>query len=75
MRPFGTLMDTEPTTFENAWRVGSFGAFVAAQQVVPAMLEKRRGVILFTGATAGVKPFATRRPSGRRSSRCVASRR
>jgi NAD(P)-dependent dehydrogenase (short-subunit alcohol dehydrogenase family) len=59
MRPFGTLMDTEPTTFENAWRVGSFGAFVAAQQVVPAMLEKRRGVILFTGATAGVKPFAT----------------
>jgi NADP-dependent 3-hydroxy acid dehydrogenase YdfG len=23
------------------------------------MLEKRRGTILFTGATAGVKPFAT----------------
>ncbi len=59
MRPFGTLMDTKPSTFENAWRVGSFGAFLAAQQVVPAMLQKRRGVILFTGATAGVKPFAT----------------
>src|SRR5271170_6577085 len=59
MRPFGTLMDTRPSTFENTWRVGSFGAFLAAQQVVPAMLQKRRGVILFTGATAGVKPFAT----------------
>jgi NAD(P)-dependent dehydrogenase (short-subunit alcohol dehydrogenase family) len=59
MRPFGTLMDTEPSTFENTWRVVSFGAFLAAQQVVPAMLQKRRGVILITGATAGVKPFAT----------------
>jgi NAD(P)-dependent dehydrogenase (short-subunit alcohol dehydrogenase family) len=30
MRPFGTLMDTEPSTFENTWRVVSFGAFLAA---------------------------------------------
>ena len=59
MRPFGTLMDTKPSTFENTWRVSSFGAFLAAQQVVPAMLQRRRGVILFTGATAGVKPFPT----------------
>jgi NAD(P)-dependent dehydrogenase (short-subunit alcohol dehydrogenase family) len=59
MRPFGTLMETKPSTFENTWRVGAFGAFLAAQQVVPAMLQKQQGVILFTGATAGVKPFAT----------------
>ena len=59
MRPFGTLMETKPSTFENTWRVSAFGAFLAAQQVVPAMLDKSRGVILFTGATAGVKPFAT----------------
>ena len=59
MRPFGTLMDTKPSTFENTWRVACFGAFLASQQVVPAMLQKQRGVILFTGATAGVKPFAT----------------
>ena len=59
MRPFGTLMETKPSTFENTWRVGTLGAFLAAQQVVPAMLQKRRGVILFTGATAGVKPFPT----------------
>jgi NAD(P)-dependent dehydrogenase (short-subunit alcohol dehydrogenase family) len=59
MRPFGTLMETKPSTFENTWRVGAFGAFLASQQVVPAMLQKQRGTILFTGATAGVKPFAT----------------
>jgi NAD(P)-dependent dehydrogenase (short-subunit alcohol dehydrogenase family) len=59
MRPDGALMDTKPSTFENTWRVSAFGAFLAAQHVVPAMLQKKRGVILFTGATAGVKPFAT----------------
>jgi len=59
MRPFGKLMETEASTFEATWRVTTFGAFLACQQVVPAMLEKGEGVILFTGATAGVKPFAT----------------
>lgn len=59
MRPFGTLMETKTSTFENTWRVSTFGAFLAAQQVVPAMLQKGHGTILFTGATAGVKPFPT----------------
>jgi NADP-dependent 3-hydroxy acid dehydrogenase YdfG len=59
MRPFGKLMDTKPSTFENTWRASTFGAFLSAQEVVPAMLAKGRGVILFTGATAGIKPFAT----------------
>ena len=59
MRPFGKLMDTKPSTFENTWRVSTFGAFLAAQEVVPAMLKKGGGVIIFTGATAGIKPFPT----------------
>jgi len=59
MRPFGKLMETKPSTFENTWRVNAFGAFLAAQQVVPAMLTRGSGAIIFTGATAGVKPFAT----------------
>src|SRR5271170_5096070 len=57
MRPFGRLMETKPSTFENTWRVNAFGAFLCAQAVVPAMLARKSGVILFTGATAGVKPF------------------
>jgi NAD(P)-dependent dehydrogenase (short-subunit alcohol dehydrogenase family) len=59
MRPFGRLMETKPSTFENTWRVNAFGAFLSAQAVVPAMLAKGSGVILFTGATAGTRPFAT----------------
>ncbi len=58
MRPFGKLMETRPSTFENTWRVNAFGAFLAAQEVVPAMLKRGSGTIIFTGATAGVKPFA-----------------
>ncbi len=54
MRPFGKLMDTKPSTFENTWRVTTFGAFLAAQEVVPAMLKRGSGVIIFTGATAGI---------------------
>jgi NAD(P)-dependent dehydrogenase (short-subunit alcohol dehydrogenase family) len=59
MRPFGRLMETKSSTFENTWRVNAFGAFLCSQQVVPGMLKAGHGVILFTGATAGVKPFAT----------------
>ncbi|HVN27375.1 MAG TPA: SDR family NAD(P)-dependent oxidoreductase [Candidatus Binataceae bacterium] len=59
MRPFGRLMETKPSTFENTWKVSTFGAFLASQQVVPDMLKRGKGVILFTGATAGVKPFPT----------------
>jgi NADP-dependent 3-hydroxy acid dehydrogenase YdfG len=59
MRPFGRLMETKPSTFETTWRVNAFGAFLCSQQVVPAMLSKGHGVVIFTGATAGTRPFAT----------------
>src|SRR5256884_7894842 len=59
MRPFGRLMETKPSTFETTWRVNAFGAFLWSRAIVPAMLARGRGVILFTGATAGTKPFAT----------------
>jgi NAD(P)-dependent dehydrogenase (short-subunit alcohol dehydrogenase family) len=59
IRPFGTLMETKPSTFENTWRVTTFAAFLCAQQVVPAMLKKGAGAIIITGATAGIKPFPT----------------
>jgi NADP-dependent 3-hydroxy acid dehydrogenase YdfG len=59
MRPFGRLMETKPSTFETTWRVNALGAFLCSQQVVPAMLSKGHGVVIFTGATAGTRPFAT----------------
>ena len=59
MRPFGRLLETKPSTFENTWRVNAFGAFLCSQEVVPALVAKGRGAILFTGATAGTRPFPT----------------
>src|SRR6202158_2772799 len=49
MRPSGRLMETKPSTFENTWRVTTFGAFLCSQQVVPAMLAAHKGTIIFTG--------------------------
>src|SRR4029453_19559976 len=58
-RPFGTLVNTSPEEVEATWRAHTFGAFLWARQVAPAMIERRKGTILFTGATAGVKPGAS----------------
>jgi NAD(P)-dependent dehydrogenase (short-subunit alcohol dehydrogenase family) len=52
---WGTVTEITPAQYEANWRVNAFGAFVAAKEVVPAMVARGRGAILFTGATAGVK--------------------
>ncbi len=51
---FGTIAEITPEQYEADWRVNAFGAFVAAQEVAPAMIARGRGTMLFTGATAGV---------------------
>jgi NAD(P)-dependent dehydrogenase (short-subunit alcohol dehydrogenase family) len=56
-RPLGRLMETSPEVFENTWRLHTLGAFLWAQQVVPAMLSRGSGCILITGATAGIRPW------------------
>jgi NAD(P)-dependent dehydrogenase (short-subunit alcohol dehydrogenase family) len=58
-RPMGRLMDTTPKVFEETWRLHTFGAFLWARQVVPAMLARGSGAILITGATAGIRPWPT----------------
>ena len=52
---WGTITEITPEQYENSWRTNAYGAFVCAKQTVPDMIAKRRGVILFTGATAGIK--------------------
>lgn len=56
--PFGSLAEVSPEQFENCWRINAFGAFLCAKQVVGDMAARGRGVVLFTGATAGVKAGA-----------------
>jgi len=55
---WGNVLEVSPEDFEATWRVNAYGAFLASREVVPAMLARGRGVILFTGATAGVKAGA-----------------
>jgi NAD(P)-dependent dehydrogenase (short-subunit alcohol dehydrogenase family) len=52
---FGTISEITPEQYEADWRVNALGAFLAAKEVVPGMITRSRGTILFTGATAGVK--------------------
>jgi NAD(P)-dependent dehydrogenase (short-subunit alcohol dehydrogenase family) len=41
--------------FEQAWRVACLGAVIAAQSVLPHMAARRQGVVILTGATAGLR--------------------
>ena len=54
----GTITEITPDQYEAAWRVNAFGAFLAAREVAPSMIARGRGVMLFTGATAGIKAGA-----------------
>lgn len=49
---WGTVEETTAEQLEQAWRVNALGLLLAAQQVIPAMKEAGRGMILVTGATA-----------------------
>jgi len=54
----GTFVNIEAATaedFERTWRVNTFGAFLAAKQVIPEMIAAGRGSIVFIGATASRK--------------------
>jgi NAD(P)-dependent dehydrogenase (short-subunit alcohol dehydrogenase family) len=54
----GPVTEIPPETFERVWRVTCFGALLASQRVLPGMLAKGEGTLLFTGATASVKAAA-----------------
>src|SRR5262249_54543633 len=45
-------------SFTQGWRVGVLGAFLCSQAVVPDMLKRGAGCILFTGATSSVRGAA-----------------
>jgi NAD(P)-dependent dehydrogenase (short-subunit alcohol dehydrogenase family) len=54
--PFGRpFVEIAPESFARGWRVGVLGSFLCSQAVVPDMLDKNAGCILFTGATSSVR--------------------
>lgn len=50
--------DIRLESFEKALTVSAVGAFHCAQQVLPGMIERRKGTILFTGSDASVRGSA-----------------
>jgi NADP-dependent 3-hydroxy acid dehydrogenase YdfG len=53
--PFAELTGAD---FEAAWRASVLGAVACSQAVLPGMLRRRRGALLFSGATASVRGAA-----------------
>lgn len=57
--PFGQpFAKISPDSFARGWQVGVLGAFLCSQVVIPDMLKKGAGCILFTGATSSVRGAA-----------------
>ena len=54
----GGVLEIPPERFDECFRANCAGAFYAAQQVLPAMIEAGRGTILMTGATASLRGSA-----------------
>ncbi|MBM0205866.1 SDR family NAD(P)-dependent oxidoreductase [Micromonospora sp. STR1s_5] len=54
----GPVAELDPEAVRSAVNVSAFGAFLTVQQAARRMLPQKRGAILLTGATAGVKGFA-----------------
>ena len=51
----GGILELDPARVESAWRVNCHGAFLAAREVLPAMLAAGAGTVLCTGATAALR--------------------
>lgn len=49
------LDDTSGKAFEMGWRLGTFGLFRLAKSVCPLMVERGRGTLIVTSATAAVR--------------------
>lgn len=50
--PFEQL---EPETVEQFWRVGCFGAFLAAKRAIPLLEKQGQGSLFFTGASGSMR--------------------
>ena len=51
----GGILDLAPEKFDECFKANCAGAFYAAREVLPAMLEAGRGTVLLTGATAALR--------------------
>lgn len=53
----GPFIDLDPKDVQTAIQITAYGAFLVAQQALKRFSEKKKGNLLFTGASAGVKGY------------------
>lgn len=49
---WSSALDTSDDEFERSWRINALGGFVSSKEVLPGMIERGGGNIVFIGATA-----------------------
>ncbi len=52
------VLELRAADLEQTWRVNCLGGLLTAQAVLPAMVEKGRGTVIFSGATAALRGSA-----------------
>lgn len=50
-----SVEEISPEEFEISWRIGTLSALLCSQKVIPDMLKKASGNIIFTGATSAIR--------------------
>lgn len=60
--PSKPLWEIEPGEWEETFRVNVTGAYLACRAFLPAMIEARRGSIVFIGSVTGKRPLLNRTP-------------
>jgi NAD(P)-dependent dehydrogenase (short-subunit alcohol dehydrogenase family) len=72
------FLEVTAEVFEEHWRAHAFAGFLLAQAVLPDMLSRRSGTIIFTGATGSLRgsanfaPFAAAKAALRMTAQSVA---
>jgi len=51
----GKIVDMDAGYFEQSWRIVCFGGFLFGREAIRRMLPKKKGTILFTGASASLR--------------------
>jgi len=54
----GSILDISPADFERCWKVGCLGGFLVGQAAAQRMVDRGKGTIIFTGATAAMRGSA-----------------
>ena len=58
---WNSILDMRPEEFEQGWRVCAYGAFLCVRAVLPDMLQRGSGAIVFSGATSSIRGRGKRR--------------